>query len=91
MSTIEPEKPEPETYRTVQIEAELIESVDERVESPEAADEWIAEAVEQYLSEGADPKPSLSRGEYRRWVMNEAIRKRLGTTQRPDTGPSTED
>jgi hypothetical protein len=74
-----------EGHSTVEIDAELLESIRERVNSPEAVDEWIAEAVEADLGRETDPRPDLSRTEYHRWFTERAIRARLRGESDPDS------
>lgn len=83
---MEPETPTVEGHSTVEIDAELLESIRERVDSPEAADRWVAEAVEAHLGRETDPRPDLSRAEYHRWFTEQAIRARLRGESGPDSG-----
>jgi len=80
-----------EGHSTVDIDAELLESIRERVNSPEAVDEWIVEAVEADLGRETDPRPDLSRTEYHRWFIEQAIRARLRGESGPDSGTERRD
>lgn len=86
---LEPESPTTETYCTVDIDAELYESVRERAGGPAAVDQWIAEAVEAHLGRETDPRPDLSEAEYYRWFTEKAIRVRLRGDSRPESGPDS--
>jgi hypothetical protein len=83
---LEPESPTVDGGWNVEIDAELVESIRERAGSPEEVDQWVTEAVESHLGRETDPRPDLSRSEYREWFVHRAIRVRLRGEHRPERG-----
>lgn len=86
---LEPDSPTVESNSTVELDGELVESVREHVGSYEAAEEWIAEAVEAHLGRETDPRPDLSRDEYHRWFTTQAIREKLQGERGAELGPDS--
>lgn len=63
----------------VDVDDGLLAAVEARTDGFEERDEWIEEAVQEYVREGrVDARPELGKQGFREHVVEEAIRSRLG-------------
>jgi len=65
-------------HESIEIDTELLETVEERTDSFNHRDEWIEDAVEQHLKRNDPPDyPDLEPDEYRAQIVEDAIRSKL--------------
>ena len=65
-------------HESVEIDTELLRAVEDRTGSFSHRDEWVENAVEQYLERDDLPDhPDLERDEYRARIVEDAIRAKL--------------
>lgn len=66
------------TYKSVSVDAALLDAVENRTDDLDRRDEWIEDAVEQYLDGAELPDlPDLDADEFRQLVVNRAIERKL--------------
>jgi metal-responsive CopG/Arc/MetJ family transcriptional regulator len=66
------------TYQSVSVDAALLDAVEDRTDDLDHRDEWIQNAIEQYLDTGDLPdRPDLDTDEFRQLVVNRAIERKL--------------
>jgi metal-responsive CopG/Arc/MetJ family transcriptional regulator len=65
-------------YTSIPIDTDLLEAVETRTDGFEERDEWIEDAIKQYLTEADLPdRPELDTDEYRRLAVERAIERKL--------------
>jgi len=66
-------------YAAIDLDGDLVRRVEQRTDDLGDRDEWIREAVEEELRrDRPEPPADLDGDEYRRWLVERAIRGRLG-------------
>jgi metal-responsive CopG/Arc/MetJ family transcriptional regulator len=66
-------------YCSVSVDGDLLEAVENRTDDLDHRDDWIEDAVEQYLDNADElpDRPDLDRDEFRQLVVNRAIERKL--------------
>jgi hypothetical protein len=65
-------------YAAVNVDADLLDVVEDRTDDLDHRDDWIEDAVEQYLdSDDLPDRPDLDRDEFRQLVVEQAIERKL--------------
>ena len=66
------------SYESVEIDTGLLRTVESQTDSFDRRDEWIKDAVQQYLERDDLPDhPDLDTDEYRARIVEDAIRAKL--------------
>ena len=67
------------SYQSVSVDAELLDVVEDRTDDLDHRDDWIEDAVEQYLDNADElpDRPDLDRDEFRQLIVNRAIERKL--------------
>jgi metal-responsive CopG/Arc/MetJ family transcriptional regulator len=66
------------SYGTVEIDTELLRAVERRTDTFEQRDEWIEDAISEYVERDDLPdRPELGTDEYRAEAVENAIRAKL--------------